>query len=34
MTAFKKDNLNSDLIDGEALETLIIASVNFIKKML
>ena len=30
--SFTEDNLNSDLIDGKALETLIIASVRTLKR--
>ena len=32
MTSFKKDNLNSDLIDGKAHEALIITSVRTLKQ--
>ena len=32
MMSFTKDNLNSDLIDGIALEILIIASVRTLKR--
>ena len=32
MTSHTEDNLNSDLIDGKALETLIIGSVRILKR--
>ena len=32
MTSHTEDNLNSDLIDGKAHETLIIASVRILKR--
>ena len=32
MTSFTEDNLNSDLIDGKVLETLLIASAKKLKR--